>query len=188
MKNNLLLLLLLLFSCKIKTKEVEKHQSDLSNWIFESNYIKSKKGIKKFHINLSNELIKKDEINFHKFYLESFKDKSLFLGIRNDTVFCYEAKTNFYDVFLILDKKKTTYLSFLGNDYRCELVKTEELKNRENIYHYNFHFIKTDFDVVSNIIYPDFIFKGFVISNEIGFKKIELLDMKTNLSYEVLWE
>ncbi|KAB1153170.1 hypothetical protein F7018_17640 [Tenacibaculum aiptasiae] len=143
-------------------------------------FLGCKKGVlskekKHFLSNLSDSVFIKDEIKFYKFHFNNNFD-NLFFSLKNDTLFCYDSNKDFYDIFIILNDKEKRYLSWIGNDYKCELIGTQKNKS-EDLYFFKFDTINDDYiDVVSRRKYPRKIFKSIKFSKINGFIEFNIYD------------
>ncbi len=174
-------------SLKSKIEE-NKQRINIENWQFKFDTIKSiNNRFILFNIGfLLDPKYTEKGIVFYRFISDNHKDRQLFLGIRNDTIFCYDSKIDFFDIFLVLDKTKKRYLSRIGDDYGCELVSSTKLEE-ETRYLFKFDTIK--YNIIDDVInirnpYPNLVFKEFYISDLRGFLNIKLMDKKNKITYD----
>ena len=133
-----LMIFIILSSCKTQT-EPKKTELSQSDFLKSKRFNQAKNQFGKlvnytFEIDTLNK-IKYDKTEFYKLNITSYD--SIYIGKRNDTIFSFDQTINFKEVFLVLDKSKTTFLGRIGTDYGISLVNSSD-----SILQYSFRKIK----------------------------------------------
>lgn len=145
---------MILISCKT-TSESDKFKLTQSGLLKSKRFNKAKNQFGKF-VDFTFEIdsldkVEYDKTEFYKLNITSYD--SIYIGKRNDTIFSFDQTIKFKEVFLILNKNKTSFLGRLGTDYGVSL-----LNSRNSIFKYSFRKIK-------NGTFGDHIIMGYEYPN-----------------------
>lgn len=154
---------MILSSCKNQT---EPGNTDLS----QSNFLKSKSFVQAknqfgnsvdftFQIDTLDK-IQYEKMDFYKLNITAYD--SIYIGKRNDTIFSFDQTISFKEVFLILDKSKTSFLGRIGTDYEVSLVNSID-----SMYQYSFRKIKNTNErdhVIMGYEYPELTIKTIKVT------------------------
>ncbi len=160
-------------SCKTQT-ESEKTDLSQSDFLKSKSFTQAKNQFGKlvdfnFEIDTITKL-KYDKTNFYKLNISSYD--SLYIGKRNDTIFSFDQAIDFKEVFLVLDKSKTSFLGRIGTDYGISLINSSD-----SIFEYSFRKVKNTNEgdhIIMGYKYPNLTIKTIKIT-----KKGKILDLTT---------
>ncbi len=149
------MIFIILSSCK-RTSEPEKTKLIQFDFLKSKSFKKAENQFGKFvdftfNIDTLNKIVY-DKTDFYKLNITAYD--SIYLGKRNDTIFSYDQKISFKEIFVVLNKEKSEYLGRLGRDFRIDLINYND-----SIFHYSFNKIvdtdKNDDHIMIGFEYPE---------------------------------
>jgi hypothetical protein len=173
-----ILIIIISFFSNCKDEFVKKNNLFYSCFVInKSNSSFSKKN--KICIDTSKSFIIGNK-KYNKLFITGYKD-SIYISLKNDTVFSYELDFNYEDISFILNSsllEKEFRSRFGGYDYTCRLDKWEvEKDNTDTIYTYSFkeHYSLFDGDInYEEAIYPKNGLKRISLSRNRGIISVTL--------------